>query len=490
MKRTLAKIFTSLGIALIICFCASYTVRAAEAVNVQIAPYYTEIDYMSVYNPCVEYPVLTYKGVTYIPMTYDLAERLGIAVGFSPNAGFFITRHNDMLYGQMPDDKPFGGDGVHWYHTDYTAYIPRYSVYVNGAHYSNYQKEYPFLNYKGVTYLPLTYELAYEELGLCVRLEDGRFYLNRMEYVVSSAQRLLSKNGDNIILNQRTERTEYKDELGQTRVFPVTWWEAYKLHSNADLDYISHIGTYSSMKDFSELLYPEIRRDGENENIYTVPDADGQKILYYKGEKIDVLANTSDYFGREYVFDDVTFIYVNVYTNNIPAPYTGHQEYIYVKDSHGTRKLSWDTRNNLERVIPDGIGGYYLCSDSYSPFYSSRWSTPFASVYHYKPDGSFFEISIPDINSITGYTVFGGRLYVKAMYYGSDKNTSPAYMPISAVNSGFYIVDVKDDSAVKLYPYVQGSIFISDKGGFYCLYSGGARPKLINFVTKRVIPIR
>ena len=39
----------------------------------------------------LEYPVFTYNDVCYIPMTYDLCERLSLSVGFDKEKGLFIT---------------------------------------------------------------------------------------------------------------------------------------------------------------------------------------------------------------------------------------------------------------------------------------------------------------------------------------------------------------------------------------------------------------
>ena len=479
MKKT---ILTTL-LALFILLCASFTARAQETVKVQLTPHYTEIESMSVYGPAVEFPVLTYKGITYLPMTYSLSARLGIAVGFTHEDGFFVTKYNDMIFAQSENDAPFGGDGNFFCFTDYTAVIPDYPVYINGVRYDSSKEDYPFLNFGGVTYLPLTYDIAYCELGLEVNLTDSGLFINRTEFTKTALSRGLTASGENLIFKQRNEFNEYTDEQGQPRRYLYGWWEIYRLDRNADFAYLTHIDTQVSLRNYPNMAYPAINRDGENVNIYTVEGTDGNKTLTYKGTPIDSIPESNDYFGREYIFEDVTFAFVNIFTNNITAPYTGHEERIYAVTEDGIKRLEWDARNNLSRIIPDGIGGYLLLSDSYSPFHVSRWSTPFSSVYRYRSDGTFSELTIPNLNSIFAYGVFDGKLLVKGMYYGADKNTSPGYLPISTVNSGFYSIDVATGEAQKLYPYVQGEAFTTDDGGFYCLTRGGARPRVVDLMT-------
>ncbi len=485
MKKTILTTLTLL--ALLILLCASFTARAAETVKVQLTPHYTEIESMSVYGPAVEFPVLTYKDVTYLPMTYSLSARLGIAVGFTEDDGFFVTKYNDMIFAQSENDAPFGGDGNFFRYTDYTAVIPDYPVYINGIRYDSSKETYPFLNFGGVTYLPMTYDIAYCELGLDVKLNDSGLFISSTEYTKTALSKGLTASGETLIFKQRTEINEYTDGQGMPRRSPFSWWEIYRLDRNSDFAYLTHIDTQTSLKSYSNMVYPTINRDGENVNIYTVEGEGGNKTLTYKGTPIDTIPEDCDYFGREYVFEDVTFAFVNIFTSNITAPYTEHEERIYAVTESGTRRLEWDLRNNLSRIIPDGIGGYLLMSDSYSPFYTSRWSTPFSSVYRYKSDGSFSEVTIPDLNSITAYGIVDGKLLVKGMYYGADKNTSPAFFPISTVNSGFYSIDVATDEAQKLYPYVQGEVFTTSDGGFYCLTRGGAIPRVVDLMTGELV---
>ena len=90
MKKIVMNVLAVLGFILLF-----YSVRAyaAESVEVTIIQTPVQITNISVYSPLVEYPVIFYKGICYIPMTYNLCENMDLAIGFDAEKGLFITKH-------------------------------------------------------------------------------------------------------------------------------------------------------------------------------------------------------------------------------------------------------------------------------------------------------------------------------------------------------------------------------------------------------------
>ena len=85
MKKNIALL---LAIMMTITSLISTPVYAAQkGVTVKIATYYTQIENVSVDNRYVEYPLLTYKDITYFPMTYNLCAFLGLRSGFDAEKG-------------------------------------------------------------------------------------------------------------------------------------------------------------------------------------------------------------------------------------------------------------------------------------------------------------------------------------------------------------------------------------------------------------------
>ena len=138
-----------LALALLITSIISVPVHAKEnEVRVKIAPFYTQIQDVSVNNRYVEYPLITYKDITYFPMTYNLCAFLGLRSGFDSEKGLYIT---SIPCGYESDAPLFGGEAVNSLSASYTAVIPTYPVYLNGQLIDNSKEEYPLLNFRNIT---------------------------------------------------------------------------------------------------------------------------------------------------------------------------------------------------------------------------------------------------------------------------------------------------------------------------------------------------
>lgn len=479
MKNIISKLLTGAGCALLLSTLASEKTLAAEQVNVKIAPYYTEIDYISVYNPAVQYPLIVYKDITYFPMTYGLCTRLGLASGYTPTDGLYISQYATLWYSD--NSNLFGGEAQNNYGTEYP-------IYLNGAEIDNSAEEYPLLNFRDITYFPMTYKFAVEELGFRIdwSYENQTFKIYRCGNDKNVYRAQNDADGDvNIAMHTTYSKEIGKNENGDTVYTNGYIFDIYKLKFSDNDEIISKIRTAdkfeSSMQYEYSNKYPDISK-----NVILK-----DKYLKYKGKVLldltKVEKDTVSFFAREYEYKNVTFIYVNLATNNAPAPYTNHGEYIFAFENCNIKQLTeWDSRNNLTDILEDGLGGYYICSGYFSPMYSSRWSTSFATVYHYTSDGNFKELAIDDINSISAIGTYNGKLYVQAMYYDADKEAFIEVPPISTVNSGYYEIDTANGTVRKLYPFVKGNAFVAPNGTPYCLVASKT-PKIINLLTKNVL---
>lgn len=480
MKKQITKVLVAAGCIAFLTSFLCISTNAAQDIPVKIAPYYTEIDYMSVYNPAVEYPLITYKDITYFPMTYGLCTRLGLAVGFDADAGLYITKHDTMLY-QDSAEGLFGPPASNSYDAVYTAVIPEYPVILNGIRIDNSKEEYPLLNFRNITYFPMTWRFAVEELGFRTEWsQQSGFRLYRNYNRPAAYFGASDKDGVNITvctpIQEVVGKTESGAEIYQTKYM----YERYRFLF--EYEYAKRLGTSYTVEDGD---WRKSEMPQKCEEIFF----EDKKLRYMSTGLLDLTdTDAVSVSSFKYVFGNITFIVSTVNFGTAPAPYTTHNEYIFVKDNAGIRQLDgWDVKNNFSGIIPDGHGGYYLCSDSYSPTGASRWKNEYASVYRYTSDGAFREVTIPDVNSISAIGVYGTKLYIKAMYYGLDKSAVVNNgMPISAVNSGFYEYDTRTGSAVKLYAYIPGETFMSSDGKVYCLTSYGMKTRIINLKNGKI----
>lgn len=115
----------------------------------------------NIYN---QYPLLVYKNITYFPMAYDYARFLGVKANWYENKQVLFVGITDDPAKELkkytintPNKKT------------YTATIANYYIAVNTTNAKDYlnnkQEEYPVLNFRNVTYFPLTWHFAVEKFG-------------------------------------------------------------------------------------------------------------------------------------------------------------------------------------------------------------------------------------------------------------------------------------------------------------------------------------
>ena len=82
------------------------------------------------------------------------------------------------------------------------------------------------------------------------------------------------------------------------------------------------------------------------------------------------------------------------------------------------------------------------------------------------------------------------KLYVRAMWYDAQKYqgiSTTQGAPISAVNSGFYTIDLTSGELEKIYPYIDGMFYFAPNGTPYCFTEYARRGRIINFNTGKII---
>ncbi|MBE7055359.1 MAG: hypothetical protein E7392_04520 [Ruminococcaceae bacterium] len=471
----------------------TFTVNAQDiSVKVKIAPFYTEIDYMSVDNRYVEYPLITYKDITYFPMTFDLCARLGLACGFDSEKGLFITREY-IVSGNIENPKPFGGDALNYYNTSYDAVVPTYPIYLNGIFIDNEKEQYPLLNFRGVTYFPMTWRFAYEELCFDIEWSDEEYSFKLMDNGKSNAPYIYSIEGDNVKLQNKIDvYDEQPLENGQTRYSHLySYYTRYNFDTalkTVTREENSEKGSNVSVPERADKLTPTVIETTIKDNSIYVGD---ELLITLDSEEIVSGASV-----HEYKTGESSLISLSAQIGNAPAPYTMFKEYFFVKDSSGIRQIPWDERSNFNAVYPDNKGGFYISTLGYRPSFSGRWSNSFSDIYYYTPDMNDFlcvtQRYADLFNSMRMLGIEDGKLYFLGMWYDADKNRydgGPGGL-FSAVNSGYYTIDLESGELTKLYAYICGETFFGPDKNLYCVSNCARVPRIVNLNTGKIIPVK
>lgn len=106
-----------------------------------------------------QYPLIVYKDITYIPMTYYDTRFLGLATDWNNETRTISIKKADtsFAYRDYSSDKTNKKSDK--------AEICSFNIVVNGKAIDNKKEEYPLLVYRDVTYFPLTWRFAVDEFG-------------------------------------------------------------------------------------------------------------------------------------------------------------------------------------------------------------------------------------------------------------------------------------------------------------------------------------
>lgn len=106
-----------------------------------------------------QYPVISYNDITYFPMTWHYCRMLGVTTDWNDETGLRVDKANasagPIQYGKADNSSEW----------NLYAVLPEYDIFVNGEKIENENEEYPLLNFRNVTYFPLTWDFIINEFG-------------------------------------------------------------------------------------------------------------------------------------------------------------------------------------------------------------------------------------------------------------------------------------------------------------------------------------
>ncbi|NOU97612.1 YHYH domain-containing protein [Paenibacillus sp. LMG 31456] len=148
------------------------TINQKKVYEVKFPSFKITINNLHFDNGISKYPVLMYEGVTYFPMTWGFTQALGLDVRWDAEKGFAINKSN-----QGP--KKLANEVAIISARHLYAKMPEFSIRVNNNEIDNDKEEFPVLVFNDVTYFPMTWRFAVEELGLKISLENNKFNISK-----------------------------------------------------------------------------------------------------------------------------------------------------------------------------------------------------------------------------------------------------------------------------------------------------------------------
>jgi hypothetical protein len=143
--------FFSLGV--------SFSEDNTENVDIEVITFSVNINGESIDNMHSDYPLISYKDITYFPMTWDFSQSLGLETSWSAANGLSIKSISTRA--QLKQSLNSNNENVQLK----MASKPRFKITIDGMDIDNSTEMYPILVYRDITYFPLTWKFAVETFG-------------------------------------------------------------------------------------------------------------------------------------------------------------------------------------------------------------------------------------------------------------------------------------------------------------------------------------
>ncbi len=460
MKKLLAILLT---FTLLISCSSMVLAKETDTVQVIIPSYSVEICNGPVYYYDSLYPFLSYKNITYFPMTYDYCRVLGLLTSWDAQKGLFIAGADTK--GTLPIYETTDNSGI------LTATLPTYDIYVNGKKIDNSKQEYPLLNFRGVTYFPMTYDFS-KELLWTLDFTPEKFTVNKVTDDSGVNTRNLEENA--VIFQHSTWETYWQEPDFIYTVYPTLSTRNQQNHyyrANLDTFEVTEIEKpdYSS----SVTMFPDFTFDKAE-----VTENDDGKIYVDNMEIVDSdydsfkesIASAYEVTGYHLMAskiysDNITF-YQLVKQANIILPGSGVYHYTndyttYVKI--GDKLVKFRNYTTPDSTLKAGDNVYFTARKfvkTIMTHYSDQ------AMLFYLPEGAPEPVSLTDKLGISHAELLGvhdGKLYFKAHFSNSDTGDT-----IDVGRDGYYTLD--GDKLEKIGNYADVHYeFLKDDGSLYGL---------------------
>ncbi|MHC1759493.1 MAG: hypothetical protein AB9917_08275 [Negativicutes bacterium] len=130
---------------------------SAQEVSVSLPNFKITMNDVRIDNAERLYPIIVYRDITYVPMTYNDSRFLGLETKWESASGLEVNK--------ISEQKSYNPN--RGYASSYleSAILPNFRIRVNGKEINNQSETYPLLVFRDITYFPLTWRYMVDEFG-------------------------------------------------------------------------------------------------------------------------------------------------------------------------------------------------------------------------------------------------------------------------------------------------------------------------------------
>ncbi|MCH5188148.1 MAG: hypothetical protein J1F63_07065 [Oscillospiraceae bacterium] len=429
------KIFTLLG-ALAILLTGAITALADEPLwaflpDVKTDTNWSYWDDMAAYK--VEYPILEYNNTLYLPMTFRNCLEIGMAMAwqndtlyltFCGRTGWIFTSKHEVY------DHPWR----------FECCRAEYTIFLNGETLSGSVDGMPILNYRGVTYLPLT-ETVLRELHMELRWDQYNNTMNirviepGWEYEFDGIYNNDGRQIDYVVLNLLKRGNNYRS--------------GYYLYNSFDGKNVTNNGkysmTYSVVGGLEVEDRPEVWHEIEPVDVTEWFWCENGKLMH-GDEPIDDMTGMVMSALEYHLGDGVSVLTVN-------RGYTSQRHYFCANGAYAAiRYFDPVHKNEFFQWLKTEDGSVYFTDEGHR-------------LNAITPGGRALTAVDVDHNYFRLIGLIGGRPLVQALWNGeAELDGFSTGSLISPVNDGFFTIE-EDGSLEKYmdYRYSSYAFILNDR---------------------------
>lgn len=432
----------------------------------------------------LKYPFIIHHNMTYIPLTQYWCTSLGLTYGFTSEDGLFVANYTAYI---KTDSNDLDQSGKFQSEKNYTATIPDYPIHINGMLIDNHNESYPFIQFNGITYLPLTWDYVKDvfgwdlvwkdDVGLSISSEGilnefgpGEQYDTVTIFTLEAydAYSIVQSNTTSWIMG--TEADEYGHYVHYNEGQNVSYYKLDYMSDSIDAiesaevaDKPYGLGSVQSDSVTSQFLIKDNQLYNGNEPVLDLTESlqESRTIDSFRIDKYD--CNSINVYDVEISF--------KVDGESVPAPYTPRKSYALI--GKGTEKLAliedWPQDHSISSVYCFGKDGVYICSDS-RYFDSARFNNGqgLVMMVHSDLSTSILNDQWPNWYSVTALGMdYEGNLYLKNTWFPEYTLPNQYNGTVSLVNDGYFKLDLTG-KLTKIYPFIEANhITVTPTGDMY-----------------------
>ncbi len=432
MKR-LVKCLCTL---LFLTFILSEMCAFASGVKILIPSYKCIINNSDVYYKDSQYPLISYKDITYFPMTYEYSRALNLSTSWT-GSELYIAYH--QTEGVLPIYKTVRNSKYN------NAVIPTYPIFINGEKIDNTKEEYPLLNFRGVTYFPMTWRFATEEFNWTTSWENNIFTLD-------SSQTIYNSISQTYPIDEKTAFI-FSSISHEVEISPNVFTNT-NLNKFYKFDYDSEVLSETTLEEMGINDLTQFLKEREQGNLSFDLKTDNGKIFIDGIELKEItyliendLPDASVSCSGTELRGVKTYSVTILKDNKIPAPYTPKVSYNFIR--FGDKFVLVDMDAYMKGLAPLSDGSVYVNTRKHLGY--KGWVKRASTLYKVTENGDVTKINT-SYNSMKIVGKAEDKLYLLCEWGNNDNPVSGTY-EISASNDGYFTLD-KNGKLTKIANFV------------------------------------